>query len=147
MKLVDLNVLLYATNRDAAGHEVIRSWWEAALAGDEPVGLPWVVLLGFLRLSTNAQVFVSPLTPGEAMERIDTWLKHPNVRLVRETEDHWRILKELIDQTGTAGNLTTDAHLAALAISHGATLVSCDADFARYSRVRWHSPAVEPRRP
>jgi hypothetical protein len=142
MKLVDLNVLLYAVNRDAPGHERVRSWWEAALVGDEPVGLSWTVLLGFLRLATNAQVFTTPLSANRAMERVDAWLSHPNVRLVRETDEHWRILKELLGQTGTAGNLTTDAHLAALAISHGATLASCDTDFGRFSGLRWENPVA-----
>ncbi len=140
MKLVDLNVLLYAVNRSAPQHEAVRSWWEAALSDDEPIGLPWIVLLGFLRLATNAQVFPEPLTPAQAMDRVETWVTCLKTRLVEEAEEHWRILKELLEETGTAGNLTTDAHLAALAISHGATLVSCDADFGRYRRLRWESP-------
>jgi toxin-antitoxin system PIN domain toxin len=141
MKIVDLNVLLYAINRDAAGHEKLRSWWEAAISGDEPIGLPWVVILGFLRLATSAQVFPKPLSVDEAIERLDVWLSHPNVRLVHETEEHWRILKEHLGRTGSAGNLTTDAHLAALAISYGATLASCDADFGRFRHLRWENPA------
>jgi len=140
MKLVDLNVLLYAVNRDAPHHEAARSWWEAALSDDETIGLPWIVLLGFLRLATNAQVFPEPLTLDQAMGRVDAWLRHPKTRLLGETQEHWRILKELLHETGTAGNLTTDAHLAALAISHGATLVSCDADFGRYRHLRWENP-------
>ena len=140
MKLVDLNVLLYAVNRSAPRHEAVRSWWERALSDDEPIGLPWIVLLGFLRLATNAQVFPQPLTPEQAMDRVDVWVKHPKTRLVGETEEHWRILKELLEETGTAGNLTTDAHLAALAISHGAALVSCDADFGRFRHLRWENP-------
>jgi toxin-antitoxin system PIN domain toxin len=140
MKLVDLNVLLYAVNRNATRHEVVRLWWEAALSDDEPIGLPWIVLLGFLRLATNAQVFPQPLAPGQAMDRVEAWVTHPKTRLVVETEEHWRILKELLEETGTAGNLTTDAHLAALAISHGATLVSCDADFGRFRHLRWENP-------
>jgi toxin-antitoxin system PIN domain toxin len=141
MKVIDLNVLLYAVNQDAPGHGRVRSWWEAALVGDEPVGLPWAVLLGFLRLATNAKVFAEPLALDDAIERVDAWLSHPNVRIVGETEEHWRVLKELLGQTGTAGNLTTDAHLAALAIAHGATLASCDADFARFRHLRWENPA------
>jgi uncharacterized protein len=147
MKLVDLNVLLYAVNRDSPGHETVRSWWEAVLAEDEPVGLPWVVLLGFLRLATNAQVFASPLSASQAIDRVDAWLRRPNIRLVRETDEHWRTLKGLLGEAGTAGNLTMDAHLAALAISHGATLVSCDADFGRFSGLRWENPAADSRRP
>lgn len=141
MKLVDLNVLLYAVNRDASRHKAVRTWWEAAVAGDEPVGLPWIVLLGFLRLATNARVFPRPLTHEQATERVDAWLVHSNIRVVSETKEHWRILKELLADSGTAGNLTTDAHLAALAISHGATLFSCDADFGRFRTLRWRNPA------
>jgi toxin-antitoxin system PIN domain toxin len=140
MKLVDLNVLLYAVNRKAPLHGIVRSWWEAALSDEEPVALAWIVLLGFLRLATNARVFPRPLTPGQAMERVEAWIAHPKTRLVAETGEHWRILRELLEETGTAGNLTTDAHLAALAISHGATLVSCDADFGRYRGLRWENP-------
>lgn len=140
MKLVDLNVLLYAVNRNAPHHEAARSWWEAALSDDEPIGLAWIVLLGFLRLATNAQVFPEPLTPKQTMDRVEVWVTHPKTRLLGETDEHWRILRQLLEETGTAGNLTTDAHLAALAISRGATLVSCDADFGRYRHLRWENP-------
>jgi toxin-antitoxin system PIN domain toxin len=140
VKLVDLNVLLYAVNRDSAHHDVIRRWWENAINGDEPVGLAWVVLLGFLRLSTHPRVFPRPLDAGQAADRVDAWLAHPNVKIVRETDEQWRLLKSQLDETGTAGNLTTDAHLASLAIAHGATLVSCDTDFARFAKLRWHNP-------
>ena len=140
MKLVDLNVLLYAVNRDAPRHAAVRSWWEEALSGDEPIGLPWIVLLGFLRLATNARVFVQPLTPDQAIDRVEVWLAHRNIRLMHENEEHWRALRGLLTETGTAGNLTTDAHLAALAITNGASLVSCDADFGRFRHLRWENP-------
>ena len=142
MKLVDLNILLYAVNQHASWHEPVRSWWQTTLANDEAVGLPWVVLLGFLRVSTNARVFTNPLSSSEAIEQVEGWLTHPGVRIVREREEHWRILKQLLNESGTAGNLTTDAHLAALAISHGAVLASCDADFGRFRHLRWENPTA-----
>jgi toxin-antitoxin system PIN domain toxin len=142
MKLVDVNVLVYAVDRRSPFHASVRSWWERALSADEAIGLPWIVLLGFLRATTSARVFVQPLTIVAAIDQVEQWLSHPNVRLVRETDAHWRILRELLSQTGTAANLTTDAHLAALAISHGATLASCDADFARFRHLRWEDPAA-----
>ena len=142
MTLVDLNVLLYAVNRDAPQHERVGAWWESALADVEPIGLAWLVLLGFLRLSTSSRVFAAPLTPTQALDRVEAWLNHPNTRVVSETEQHWPILKELLEQAGTAGNLTTDAHLAALAISLGAKLASCDAEFARFPHLRWENPAA-----
>jgi toxin-antitoxin system PIN domain toxin len=140
MKVVDLNVLLYAINKDSVHHTRIHEWWEGAVNGDEPIGLPWVVLLGFLRLSTHPRVFSKPLAADEAIERVDKWLSHPNVKVVREGQEHWNILKRLLGVTGAAGNLTTDAHLAALAISNGASLISCDADFARFRELRYESP-------
>jgi toxin-antitoxin system PIN domain toxin len=140
VKLVDLNVLLYAVNRDSAHHEVIRRWWEDAINGEEPVGLAWIVLLGFLRLSTHPRVFPRPLDAEQATGRVDAWLAHPNVKIVRENDEQWRLLKSQLDETGTAGNLTTDAHLASLAIAHGATLVSCDTDFGRFTKLRWENP-------
>jgi toxin-antitoxin system PIN domain toxin len=142
MRIVDLNVLIYAVNQDAAHHARVLAWWQSALAGPEPVGLPWIVILGFLRLSTSARVFPNPLTPQLAMERVDAWLSHDNVRVVHESDNQWRILRRLLTETGTSGNLTTDAHLAALAIAHGATLISCDCDFARYGQLSWENPAA-----
>ncbi len=141
MKLIDLNVLLYAVNEDAIHHVPVLAWWEQALSGDEPVGLPWVVLLGFLRIATNPDIFPQPLDADTAIGKIDAWLSRDTTRLVHEKDEHWDILRSLLAETGTAGNLTTDAHLAALAISHGAVLISCDTDFARFRGLRWENPA------
>ena len=140
MKLVDLNVVLYAVNSAAERHVEARRWWESAIGGDEPVGLAWSVITGFVRLSTHASVLPRPFSVEQACRRVNRWLAQPTVRLVRETEEHWRHLERLLSETGAAGNLTTDAHLAALAISHGATLVSFDNDFARFPNLRWTHP-------
>jgi len=140
MKIVDLNVVLYAVNSDAQHHQGIRAWWESALSDDETVGLPWVVLLGFLRLATSARIFPHPLAPDTAAAKLDAWLAHDNVRVIRERDNHWEQLKALLHHSGTAGNLTIDAHLAALALTHDAVLVSCDNDFARFKGLRWENP-------
>lgn len=140
MKLVDLNVLLYVVNQDSVHHDSAFRWWNENLRGDEPVGLCWTVLTGFLRLATNPAIFPNPLAADTALDKVDTWLSLDQTRLVQETDDHWHILQDLLAETGPAGNLTTDAHLAALAISHGATLVSFDNDFSRFPGLRWKSP-------
>ena len=140
MKLVDANVLLYASNRASPHHRRALAWWESALDGDEPVGLPWVSLLAFLRLSTRRGVFQHPLSVREAAAKVRRWLAQPMVRLVRETDEHAECLLALLDEAGAAGDLTTDAHLAALAFCRGATVVSFDRDFARFPQVRWLVP-------
>jgi hypothetical protein len=142
MKLVDVNILLYAVNEDDPLHKKILAWWEGALQSAEPVALAWSVVHGYLRLATHPRVFARPQTIDEATDRIGHWLAHPNIHLATETEDHWRVLRDLVREVGTVGNHVTDAHLAALAICRGATLVSCDRDFARFRQLRWENPVA-----
>lgn len=140
MKVLDLNLLLYAVNRDAPEHALARPWLESVFSADEPVGLPWVVILGFLRVSTSARVLTRPLRPEQALGVVDSWLSRPVVVALAPGPDHWRILRGLLGGAGTAGNLTTDAHFAALAIEHGAELCSTDGDFSRFAGLRWKNP-------
>jgi len=140
MRIVDVNLLLYAVNTTALQHARISAWFEETLNEHVPLGFPWLVLVGFLRISTNPRSYPVPLTIAEASEQMDTWLTRPHSRIVVENDDHWEILKRLVAESGTSGNRTTDAHLAALAMSHNATLVSCDNDFARFRGLRWENP-------
>ena len=140
MIVVDLNLLLYAVDKDATRHAAARRWWDQLLSGDVPVGLAWVVLLGFVRLTTNPRVFPRPIDVEAAVAVVEDWLAQPPVRRLDPTERHWPILRGLLESLGAAGNLTTDAHLAALAIEHGATLCSTDNDFARFQGLRWVNP-------
>ena len=140
MKVVDLNVLLYATNIDVPQHQKARSWWERALNSDEQVGLAWPVLLGFIRLVTRGGILPHPLTPRQALEVVDEWVKHPMVALLHPGDEHWSILRTILESSGAAGNLTTDAHLAALTIEYDATLYSTDQDFKRFSGLKFKNP-------
>lgn len=140
MKLLDVNVLLYAIDETSPRHELARLWLERALSGTQTIALSWTVLIAFIRLSTRHSIFASPLTPQEALDVVDDWLSQPVVIVVHPGRRHAQILRELLDEVGTAGNLVTDAHLAALSIEHGAELCSSDADFARFPGVRWIDP-------
>ncbi|MFN2609852.1 MAG: type II toxin-antitoxin system VapC family toxin [Actinomycetota bacterium] len=140
MKLPDVNLLLYAVDTSASRHAAARRWLEEQLSGSETFALAWVVLLAFLRLGTNPGIFDKPLKVAEALDLVDEWLSQPPSTVVHPTQRHASILRELLEPMGTAANLTTDAHLAALSIEHGAQLCSCDSDFARFSGVRWHDP-------
>lgn len=140
MKLVDVNLLLYAVDESSPQHEIARGWLEAVLSGTETVALTWTVLLAFVRLSTRAQVFANPLTSDEALDLVDGWLAQPSVVVVHPTARHAAVLRDLLRFVGTAGNLTTDAHLAAIALGHGAVLCSADADFSRFAGLTWENP-------
>lgn len=144
MILVDTNLLLYAIDEDAPHHRAAHQWWEDTLSGTRPVGLAWIVLLTFLRLTTRQGILVRPLSPDQALSFVEEWLEHPLVEVVSPGRGHWPILRNLLSVAGTAGNLTTDAHLAALAIERGAELHSADHDFARFAGVTHVDPLSAP---
>jgi toxin-antitoxin system PIN domain toxin len=141
--VVDLNLLLYAINRDSREHAAAKAWLEDVLSADEPVALPWIVLIGFIRLSTSNRVFRRALTTEQALDLVDSWLAQPPVIAVSPGERHWDILRDLLRRTGRAGDLATDAHLAAIAIENAAELCSTDTDFARFRALRWRNPIAE----
>jgi toxin-antitoxin system PIN domain toxin len=144
MIIVDANLLIYAINRDAPHHRKARRWLESALSGAETVGLPWIVVLAFLRITTRQGILANPLDPERAISYIDEWLSIPSVELLGPRETHWPILRNLLLSSGTLGNLTSDAHIAALALEHGATICSADYDFRRFQGVS-HSNPLEAR--
>lgn len=140
MRLFDANVLLYAVNRDAPLHARARRSLDEALGGPEAVGFAYIVLLAFLRLSTRPDLFPRPLTPEEAFRTVEAWLGAPAAVVVDPTVRHLAVLRGLVAPLGTAANLVNDAHLAALAVEHDATLVSFDRDFGRFPGLRWEEP-------
>ncbi len=140
MKLVDANVLLYAVNRDAPRHDSARGWLDEALSGGARVAFCWVVLLAFMRLSTNGRIFDEPLTASEAITQAEDWLAQSSAVVVEPTARHLGIVQQLLAPLDTGGNLTNDAHLAALAIEHRCTVVSYDRDFLRFRGVKLQTP-------
>lgn len=143
MILVDANLLIYAVNRDLPQHRAARVWWENTLAGNASVGMPWVVVLAFLRICTNGRVFENPLATDAAIGYVNDWFCHPLVKPVSPGAGHWSVLANLLTRSGMAGNLTTDAHIAALAIEHGYTVCSADNDFKRFAGVRHLNPLAD----
>jgi toxin-antitoxin system PIN domain toxin len=144
VKLPDVNVLLYAANEASPAHEEARTWLETAFNEAGGVGLAWVALLGFIRLSTRRGIFPKPLTVEDAVSVVHAWLAHERATILHPSERHMTILARLLVGAQTAGNLTTDAHLAALAIEHGAILGSFDADFERFSGLRFDALGATP---
>ena len=140
MKIVDINLLIYAINKDTPHHAKAKKWLEDSLSSDEPFGFAWIVILGFLRIVTNGRIMPKPLMPEVAINLVNDWLQQPLSLTVVPTHQHWSIFKEIITPLGTAANLTSDAHLAALAIEHGGRLYSTDNDFSRFQSLRWTNP-------
>lgn len=140
MIVPDVNLLVYATNRSAPEHRRAVEWWNGCLTGSETVGLPWAVLLAFLRLTTSVRVVPAPLSFADASTVVDGWLERPQTTVVDPTRRHTAVMRDLLGPVGVAANLVPDGHLAALAIEHGAVLCSSDRDFGRFPGLRWLNP-------
>ncbi|MGD1073644.1 MAG: type II toxin-antitoxin system VapC family toxin [Bryobacteraceae bacterium] len=143
MIVPDVNLLVYAFNADDPLHGRAKRWLEEALSGSEPVGLAWNVLLGFLRLTTRSGILAKPLQIEKALGIVDSWLRLPVVRIIEPGTRHLTLLRDLLTSAGTGGNLTSDAHLAAIAIEHDAEVCSSDADFGRFPGLRWRNPLTQ----
>lgn len=140
MIIPDINLLLYTYDSRSPFHEKAVRWWQESLSGTEPVGLPRVVIVGFVRVGTNARAFQHPLSPAEAARHVRDWLAQPSVQVLDGGPQHVEQVLKSLESVGTAGNLVTDAQIAAMAIDHGAVVHTSDADFLRFSGVRWFNP-------
>jgi toxin-antitoxin system PIN domain toxin len=140
--LTDVNLLLYAYDSTSPNHARAKEWLEARLSGVEAFGLAWAVLLAFVRLTTSPRVFASPLEVEESLDLVDAWLAAPPATVVHPGSRHAVLLRQLLEPVGAGGNLTSDGHLAALALEHDAELCSADADFSRFRGLRWSNPLV-----
>lgn len=140
MKLLDVNVLVYAHNRATPEHERVREWFAALMSGTETVAFAWHTLLGFVRLTTRTVIMEPPLSHSQALGYVQRWLSQPCATTVHPTRRHVSVLGDMLAAVGTAGDRVPDAHLAALAIEHGAVLCSRDEDFARFPGLAWSDP-------
>jgi len=138
--LTDANLLLYAYNVDAAEHNTSRQWLETQLSGSNLFCFAWQTITAFLRISTNQRAFAAPLSAKEATSIVTEWLERPQTVLLTPGENHWAIFQKLLESGQATGPLVMDAHLAALAIEHGAALASSDRDFSRFPGLNLINP-------
>jgi hypothetical protein len=144
MIAIDANLLLYASDTSSAHHQASRRWLEDTLCGEETVGIAWAVVLAFLRVGTNPRIRRNAFTLQEAVALVDGWFERPMVTLLNPGERHWEILRQMLTKGQARGPLVTDAHLAALAIEHGAALATTDRDFARFPGLKFFNPLDTP---
>lgn len=140
MTLVDVNLLVHAVNQGAPEHAEVLAWLEGEINSGNAVGMPWASLLGFIRLSINPKVMPKPLTLEQALDQVFEWLSLPNVSVVAPGIGHLSHFSSCCRNVRASHHLITDAHLAALALEHQATMASCDTDFAKFPGLRWINP-------
>ena len=140
--LIDANILLYATDGSSPYHRAAHPWLESQLNGSRRVGLPWLSLWAFVRISTNPRATHRPLTPVQAWSMVEAWVDAPAAWVVEPDPGHRKILGRLLVERDIRAGLVTDAVLAALCIEHGLTIVSADSDFARFTDITWLNPVA-----
>ncbi len=143
MILVDANLLLYAYDVESPYHRASRRWLEEELSSGRPIALALVTLLAFVRIASDRRVFTHPVAPADACSLIEDWLALPNVRLLQPGPRTWTILSELCESGQARGAMVMDAHLAALAVEHGASIASADRDFTRFPGIELLNPTAD----
>ena len=142
MIIPDANLLIYAYDEQSRFHLRAKSWFQELLAGEDEVGLLTVVIFGFLRITTNPRIYSTPFTLTEAEGYIRSWLAEPGVKVLETGMEEVEKTFQLLESVGTAGNLVTDAQIAAAAICREAIIHTCDTHFLRFPEVRWHNPIL-----
>ena len=140
MKLLDANILLYAYDSSSTHHATCRTWLEAALNGQETIGIPWQTILAFVRIATNPKATRRPLTGAVACGIVETWLARTSVMVPEPGEQFWAAFRAQVNDARITGPLVTDTALAALAIENGAVLCSTDRDFRRFKGLQISDP-------
>lgn len=140
MKVVDANVLVYASNEDAEYHPSAWHWLASALSGSTTLIVPWMVAIGYLRVITNPKIFREPATVADAVRFLDGLVSRPTVVMGEPDRRHFGRVRQLLAPLGRGGGLVNDAHVAALALQYGASVVSYDLDFRLFPEVRWERP-------
>jgi uncharacterized protein len=138
--LLDANVLIYAYDETFVQHGAARRWLEDAFIEHDEIAIPLVSLLAFLRVMTNPGLFGEPMSVAQGAEIVSEWLARPNVGLAQPTRRHFELVAELARTGRVRGSMLMDAHLAALALEHGATLCTTDRDLARFKGLRLEDP-------
>ena len=142
MILPDANLLLYAYDQSSPFHPKAAAWCENIMSRSGPVILLPVVVFGFVRISTHPRIFTNPLSVVEASAHVRSWLARKQVRLHDMLPDDVETALALLESAGTAGNLTTDAQIAAVALRLDAEVHTADLNFGRFARVRFSNPLV-----
>ena len=140
MIVPDLNLLLYAHRIQDPNHIAARHWWQELVGGSEEIRIPWVVAIGFIRLTTHPNSAYDPLPIDVAVQRVSDWLRIPHIEPIEPGTGHLRHLSRNLDATGVGGNLVTDAHIAAIALENDAEVHTNDFGFRRFPGLRWHNP-------
>jgi uncharacterized protein len=141
---LDVNVLLYASDRSYERHDAARKFLDSCAQGPELLYLAWPTLMSYLRIATHPSIFAAPLSPAEAFDNVNALLAMPHVRAVSELDGFAETYEHVTDALVVRGNLVPDAHLAAILFQHGIrTLYSSDRDFRKFASLDVRDPFAE----
>jgi toxin-antitoxin system PIN domain toxin len=138
--LPDVNVLILAHRDDQEDHEHVWSWLKREVNSERPFAIADVAVAGFIRIVTNPRIYSDPSSITDALGFVGGMMERPNCVPVSAGTRHWPIFQRVIVEANARGNLVPDAHLAAIAIEHGATIATRDRGFSRFPGLSWLDP-------
>jgi toxin-antitoxin system PIN domain toxin len=136
----DVNLLLYAYNTESAAYKKAAAWLQGVMNSNERLCHSWHTIMGFIRISTNSRIFPKPYSAKEALEIVSSLINAKNSTMLLPGSGHFAIFEKLVNESGINGPKLMDAHIAALAIEHGATLASADRDFRLFDGLKIINP-------
>jgi uncharacterized protein len=129
----DVNILVAASRSDHPHHKIAYACIDQAVlacgTGTTIKLMPFVVA-SYLRLVTNAKIFVHPTPIENAVGFVDALLSVPGVEMPALGVE-WPILRQLCLTKKLIANDIPDAWLAAAVVHLGEHLVTFDADFKK----------------
>lgn len=144
MIVPDINLLVYAYNPAMPEHAAARRWWQGLLDGSESIGMPWLVITGFIRVISNPRTMALPLSPVDALDRVQVWLMHNHVMIITPGDRHLDYLRQNLAVAYSGPDMIADAHIAALAMEYDAEVHTRDMGFDKFPNVHWRNPLREP---
>jgi uncharacterized protein len=141
---VDVNILLYASDRGCPQHARATGFLQSCAADGQVFCLAWLTLMSYLRMATHPRIFLQPLSHADAVSNVEALMALPHCRVIGEQEGFWNVYREVTGDVPTRGNLVPDAHLAAVLRQNGiATLYTHDRDFRKFAFLDVRDPLAD----
>ena len=112
--------------------------------GAEPFALSALVAVAFVRIVTHPAFRPAPTPLPQALATIDSLRLLPNCCFLEAGGRHWRLFRMFCESAGATGKKAADAQHAALALEHGCTWVTRDADFLEFQSAGLRLELLEP---
>jgi toxin-antitoxin system PIN domain toxin len=138
---VDTNLLVYAHRREMPFNQHARQALTEAVAGSEPVCVPWPCVHEFLAVVSNPRIFRDPTPMDVALDAVKRLLASLSGGFLAEGKGYLGALERIARPALLQGALVHDARVVALCLFYGVRVLwSADRDFSRFPELTVINP-------